>query len=58
VIIQGKGECIVGKRTYALAAGDSISFSADVPHQLGNVGSKPLRAFWIITPPKRLLGRK
>lgn len=58
IIIQGKGECVIGKRTYALAEGDSISFSSDVPHQLANVGTKPLRAFWIITPPKRLLGRK
>lgn len=58
VIIQGRGECIVGNRTYELGEGDSISFSSDVPHQLGNTGRKPLRAFWIITPPKRLLGRK
>jgi transcriptional regulator with XRE-family HTH domain len=58
VIIRGKGECTVGKRVFILREWDSISFSADVPHQLRNIGSKPLRAFWIITPPKRLLGRK
>jgi transcriptional regulator with XRE-family HTH domain len=58
VIIQGKGECTVGKRVFVLGKWDSISFSADVPHQLRNTGNKPLRAFWIITPPKRLLGRK
>jgi transcriptional regulator with XRE-family HTH domain len=58
VIIKGKGECVVGKRVFALKEGDSISFSSDVPHQLRNTGTKPLRAFWIITPPKRLLGRK
>jgi transcriptional regulator with XRE-family HTH domain len=58
VIIKGKGECTVGKRVFLLKEGDSISFSADVPHQLRNIGNKPLRAFWIITPPKRLLGRK
>jgi transcriptional regulator with XRE-family HTH domain len=58
VIIKGKGECTVGKRIYSLKEGDSISFSADAPHQIKNTGSKPLRAFWIITPPKRLLGRK
>jgi transcriptional regulator with XRE-family HTH domain len=54
VIIQGSGECHIGRQVYALREGDSISFSADVPHQLKNVGKKPLRAFWIITPPKRL----
>jgi transcriptional regulator with XRE-family HTH domain len=58
VIIKGKGECTVGNRVYSLGEGDSISFSADAPHQIRNTGRKPLRAFWIITPPKRLLGRK
>jgi transcriptional regulator with XRE-family HTH domain len=58
VIIQGKAECAIGKQTFRLEEGDSISFSADVPHQLANIGKKPLRAFWIVTPPKRLLGRK
>jgi transcriptional regulator with XRE-family HTH domain len=58
VIIKGRGECTIGKQVVVLKEGDSISFSADAPHQLRNTGSKPLRAFWIITPPKRLLGRK
>jgi transcriptional regulator with XRE-family HTH domain len=58
VIIKGKGECTVGKNVYSLKEGDSVSFSADAPHQIRNIGSGPLRAFWIITPPKRLLGRK
>jgi len=58
VMIKGKGECTVGKRVYSLKEGDSISFSADAPHMLRNTGNRPLRAFWIISPPKRLLGRK
>jgi transcriptional regulator with XRE-family HTH domain len=58
VIVSGKGEFTIGKRVIILKKGDSISFSADVPHQLRNTGNRPLRAFWIITPPKRLLGRK
>jgi transcriptional regulator with XRE-family HTH domain len=58
VIIKGRGECTIGKRVIVLKKGDSISFSADVPHQLRNIGQGPLQAFWIITPPKRLLGRK
>ncbi len=58
VIIKGKGECTVGNRVYSLKEGDSISFSADAPHQIRNVGKRPLRAFWIITPPKRSAGEK
>ena len=37
VIIRGQGECEIGKRVYRLKKGDSISFSADVPHQLRNI---------------------
>jgi transcriptional regulator with XRE-family HTH domain len=55
VIIRGKGECAIGKKVYSLKEGDSISFSADVPHQLRNTGNKPLHALWVMTPPKRLL---
>jgi transcriptional regulator with XRE-family HTH domain len=58
VIIQGEGECTIGKQVIVLKKGDSISFAADAPHQLKNIGKKPLRAFWIMTPPKRLLGTK
>jgi len=57
VIVKGRGECTIGKRVIILKKGDSISFSAEVPHQLRNIGKGPLKAFWIITPPKRLLGR-
>jgi len=38
----------VEKLVYTLKEGDSISFSADVPHQLRNIGNEPLHAFWII----------
>ncbi len=58
VVIKGKCECVVGNQVYVLQEGDSISFAADVPHQLRNHGTKPLQAFWVVTPPKRLLGRK
>ncbi|MEW6516565.1 MAG: cupin domain-containing protein [candidate division FCPU426 bacterium] len=58
VIIKGTAECQVGNQVYRLQEGDSISFAADVPHQLRNVGKKNLQAFWVITPPKRMLGRK
>jgi len=58
VIIKGKAECTIGKQAVVLKEGDSISFSADAPHHLKNIGNKPLRAFWIITPPKQLLGRE
>jgi transcriptional regulator with XRE-family HTH domain len=57
VIVSGRGTCAVGKNVYDLAVGDSISFSSDAPHTLSNTGKKPLKAFWVVTPPKRDAGR-
>jgi transcriptional regulator with XRE-family HTH domain len=46
VILEGKA--------YELEAGDSVSFASDVPHLLKNAGNIPLKAFWVVTPPKGL----
>lgn len=56
VIIDGEGEFKIGSDTYHLQPGDSISFASDVPHKFTNIGDKPLRAFWVITPPKQFMG--
>lgn len=53
VIMEGGGEFEIGNKTYPLAEGDSISFNSDVPHVLKNTGKKTLKAFWVITPPKK-----
>ncbi len=52
VIIEGTGELAIGKHTYPLLEGDSLSFASDAPHILRNVGKTKLRAFWVTTPPK------
>jgi transcriptional regulator with XRE-family HTH domain len=54
IVLEGKAELSCGGRAYPLAVGDSVSFSSDVPHILKNTGDEPLRAFWIVTPPKGL----
>jgi transcriptional regulator with XRE-family HTH domain len=51
-ILKGRGEITVGGRAFALAEGDSISFPADSPHELRNTGKTPLKAVWVVTPPK------
>ncbi|MGC8764682.1 MAG: helix-turn-helix domain-containing protein [Brevinematia bacterium] len=56
-IIEGSGEFTIGKKSYILNEGDSISFSASVPHILRNTSDKVLRAFWVVTPPKMIFGR-
>jgi transcriptional regulator with XRE-family HTH domain len=57
VVISGRGEFTIGGRTYPLHEGDSLSFAANVPHVLRNTGPGPLKAFWVVTPPKGYFGR-
>jgi transcriptional regulator with XRE-family HTH domain len=52
IIVEGRAELSCGGRAYALEIGDSVSFSSDVPHLLKNVGEVPLKACWVVTPPK------
>jgi transcriptional regulator with XRE-family HTH domain len=54
IIIEGKAELSCGGRSYSAEAGDSLSFASDVPHILRNAGETPLKAFWVVTPPKGL----
>ena len=51
LVLQGTMELQVGGETYVLKEGDSIRFECAVPHHVTNVGRKPLRAIWAITPP-------
>ena len=51
-ILEGSGTFTYGTETYDLAAGDSISFAADLPHALNNRGAGPLKALWVLTPPR------
>lgn len=51
-LLEGKAELQYGTEIYSIEEGDSISFSADIPHTLSNPGDTPLTALWIITPPR------
>ncbi|HCO48651.1 MAG TPA: XRE family transcriptional regulator [Spirochaetaceae bacterium] len=52
LVVEGHAELTVGRQSYSLESGDSAGFASDFPHILRNVGEKPLRLFWVITPPK------
>ena len=52
IVAAGEGEFQIGNQVYALAAGDSISFEADLPHVVRNTGSSVFKAYWMVTPPK------
>ena len=53
VIIEGEAEFAYEGETYTLKQGDSISFSASIPHTLANNAGTTLKAFWVVTPPQR-----
>jgi transcriptional regulator with XRE-family HTH domain len=52
IVESGSMELTVGKEKHALKAGDSVTFKADTPHILVNCGLKPLKVFWVVSPPK------
>jgi transcriptional regulator with XRE-family HTH domain len=53
IIISGKAEMLISGKSYILQTGDSISFNSDETHVLKNISKSILKAYWIITPPKR-----
>jgi mannose-6-phosphate isomerase-like protein (cupin superfamily) len=55
IVESGVMELNAGSRVYKLKAGDSVSFKADTPHILSNPGKKPLKVFWVMSPPKNIV---
>lgn len=51
VVISGEMNFKVGKTEVVLGPRDAIYFSSHIPHQWENLGTEPLIAIWIITPP-------
>ncbi len=48
LITKGTGILYHGNKSYAITAGDSITFSANLPHHLENTGTEPLEAIWFV----------
>ena len=57
IVESGILELTAGGRICKLMPGDSVSFRADTPHILSNPGRKPLRVFWVMSPPKNSVNR-
>ena len=53
LITKGTGILYHGNKSYAITAGDSITFSANLPHHLENTGTEPLEAIWFVTPSQK-----
>lgn len=55
IIVKGTAKLTYDSSEYILKEGDSVSFSAGVPHVLENVGNSELEAIWVVTPAQRFL---
>jgi transcriptional regulator with XRE-family HTH domain len=58
VVLSGKVEVQVGRRTFTLAAGDAAQFVADIEHSIKNVGTKKAEWMLVIHSPPRNANRK
>ena len=55
IIISGQGKLNYENKEYPLNEGDSITFSASVPHTLENTGASPLIALWTVSPAQKFV---
>jgi transcriptional regulator with XRE-family HTH domain len=51
LILEGSYEVTVGSNIHRLEEGDSISYSAEIPHSMRNPGEQNSKTLWVITPP-------
>ena len=59
-ILSGRLGLQIGFESYELEAGDSVSFSAQMPHRLWAIGNEPAMAIWVVinrTNDKRTAGQ-
>jgi transcriptional regulator with XRE-family HTH domain len=47
-VLSGTLRVVVGFDEFLLGPGDSITFPSSTPHRLGNEGSDPVRAIWVV----------
>jgi transcriptional regulator with XRE-family HTH domain len=57
IVESGTMKLTAGNQVYTCKKGDSVSFKADTPHTISNPGKKPLRVFWVMSPPKNMVNK-
>jgi transcriptional regulator with XRE-family HTH domain len=57
IVESGTMNLTAGDQVFTCKQGDSVSFKADTPHILSNPGKKPLRVFWVVSPPKNMVNK-
>jgi len=57
IVESGTMNLTAGDQVFTCKQGDSVSFRADTPHIISNPGKKPLRVFWVMSPPKNMVNK-
>ena len=57
IILKGRAKLIYEDKEYILEEGDSVSYSAAVPHTVENIGDCELNAIWVLSPAQRFTGK-
>jgi transcriptional regulator with XRE-family HTH domain len=57
IVESGTMKLNAGDQVFTCKQGDSVSFRADTPHIISNPGKKPLRVFWVMSPPKNMVNK-
>jgi quercetin dioxygenase-like cupin family protein len=52
LVLEGEGAVFDGQKTIPIQVDDVVSISTNEPHQLKNIGKKPLRFLALTTPVK------
>jgi len=50
-VLQGSAMLTVGGTEYRIDEFDSVYFAANLPHRIVNIGRRPFKAVWSISPP-------
>ena len=50
IVVSGSAELIYGQETYAITAGDSVSFFSQIPHVIKNNTEEDFKAYRVVTP--------
>ena len=53
IITKGRAKLIYEDKEYILEEGDSVSYSAAIPHTVENIGDCELNAIWVLSPAQR-----
>ncbi len=51
IVLEGFLQIELASSIHILETGDTISYNSSIPHKLTNIGTVPVRAIWVNTPP-------